>query len=62
MAGTKTKVIDRSVDDFISGLEYEQRRLDAEVLQRLFSDITQLPAPMWGAKYRRLWRLSLSNS
>lgn len=48
MASIKTQVIDRSVADFISGLEHDQRRLDAEVLQRLFSDITQLPALMWG--------------
>jgi hypothetical protein len=48
MTVNKTQVIDSSVDDFISGLKNEQIRVDAEVLQRLFTEITQLPALMWG--------------
>lgn len=44
----KTTLNDGSVEDFLNGVEQEQRQKDAFVLLDLFKEITGEPAKMWG--------------
>ena len=48
MAETRTKPTRASVKDFISEVESEARRKDAEALHKLFSKVTGWKAQMWG--------------
>jgi len=48
MAEPKTKVNDASVDDFIAGIEHDQRRADCEAVLRVMKRVTKAPPKMWG--------------
>ena len=48
MAENKTKVTDVDPRDFISQVDDEQKRKDAEDLVRLMSKVTGKPPKMWG--------------
>lgn len=44
----KTRPTDVPVSDFIASIEHPVRRADAEVLARLFAEVSGQPAVMWG--------------
>lgn len=44
----KTKPTGAAVDDFVAGVENPQRRADAEVLVKLFAEVSGEPACLWG--------------
>jgi hypothetical protein len=48
MAENKTKATDQSVTDFIAAVEHPTRRADAEVLDKMFRDVTGWQPRMWG--------------
>jgi len=48
MANNKTAENKGSVKDFISSVEHEVRRTDAIKLNKIFEEITQCKAKMWG--------------
>jgi hypothetical protein len=48
MAEPKTKPTDKSVEDFLSSIEPEQKRLDGFELLKIFKQITGDKAVMWG--------------
>lgn len=48
MAELKTKKTDASVDDFLAGIDDEQRRKDSEAVLALMKKITKAPPKMWG--------------
>lgn len=48
MTTNKTQPTDVPVSDFLKTVTVKRRLEDANVLLKLFEDITQLPAVMWG--------------
>lgn len=48
MAELKTKKTDASVDDFLAGIDDEQRRKDSEAVLAMMKKITKAPPKMWG--------------
>lgn len=48
MAEAKTKVTSASVEDFLNGVEPEQKRQDCFTILRWMEEITQLKPQMWG--------------
>jgi hypothetical protein len=48
LAENKTKATDASVDDFLSKVEPEQRRIDGRVVCAMMARITGEPPTMWG--------------
>ncbi|MDB5704290.1 MAG: hypothetical protein JWN66_1406 [Sphingomonas bacterium] len=48
MAENKTKATDASVDDFLSRVEPEQRRIDGRRVCEMMARITGEPPVMWG--------------
>lgn len=49
MADVKTKVSERSVDDFLAAVEPEQKRLDSQSVCALMAEVTGEEPRMWGA-------------
>ena len=48
MAELKTKKTNASVEDFLAGVEDEQKRADCRVVAEMMEDATGAPAKMWG--------------
>jgi hypothetical protein len=48
MAELKTKLNDGSVEDFLNGVEDEQKREDSFELLQMMREISDEPAKMWG--------------
>jgi hypothetical protein len=48
MAELKTKQTEASVEDFLSGVEDEQKRLDCRKISELMRQATGAPPKMWG--------------
>ena len=49
VAELSTKVTDRSVDKFLSGITDERKRKDSLVIRDLMARATKAPAEMWGS-------------
>jgi hypothetical protein len=48
MAENKTKQTNASVEDFLNGVENEQKRADCFEISKMMTDVTKEPAKMWG--------------
>lgn len=48
MAELKTKINDKSVDEFLNGLPDEKKRQDSFRIKKMMEEITGEPAKMWG--------------
>lgn len=48
MSTIKTVATDANVLDFINSVEHETRKADGHALLRMYEEITQEPAVMWG--------------
>ena len=49
MAELKTKLNDKSVEDFLNTVEDEQKRKDSFELLKIMQEISGEPAKMWGS-------------
>ena len=49
MAELKTRENDASVDEFLRGVEPEQKQADCRILCEMMQEITGEPPRMWGA-------------
>jgi hypothetical protein len=49
MAELKTRKTDASVTDFLLSVEHGQRRADSLVLLDIFTQVTRMPAKLWGS-------------
>lgn len=49
MAELKTKLNDASVDDFLNGIEDEQKRKDCYAVLKLMKQVTKAEPKMWGS-------------
>ncbi len=48
MAELKTKINDKSVDDFLNSVPEEKKRKDSYTIKKIMEEITGEPAKMWG--------------